>query len=1425
MDSLLQVPRLRITRHSHSPLDDDLSRTPTAGPSRLHPFHADNEDTDSTPRLPVSSSLPSIYAVTDDTPAARLRALLAQVPNTSSASRTQLLHEPPPPLPSDRDSDFDPPPKWANSSTTSSARENLRSLFTHALREPGDTPRKDTRRNSIDSSEVEDSPRIDRVIQERSWNKGKRTSFSDEELETSSKRNTPVPASHAANMEALRSRILGSHPSQSDASMSLASDSSTDNAALIREMHGHAAPAPGISSTSLQTVHLSNQFQSQSNLLDQDSEMQRALGVADSFDSASTNQAPSFPQMAEPSLAARPRTSLVRAGSLTETKLTTNVSRQSEGTQAQRRRYDSLERPSKFVNGAPDNAVDCTPPRERRDSYHHHRSPLPQEFPRQKYSPAQSGGSRSSSRTGSTSSLADFRDRLKDTEKERHYERERAWNMPVSARSRTTSNSSATGHPVRPGLEQPGFRSREHSRPSSPSESVASRATEDEENNEGERNSASPHPTWNHQQQRQRPASPLPSPSLSRVRAQSALVKPDNSDTHTSTQTQSRLRRNPSQSSLTSEGSSRPSSPAELAHRPKAVHQDGEVNHERERNWGSRQQKWTHAPVNERTTSPGLTSRSRVRTESLESDSSAPAASTFGRPPGALLMRQPGDPFSPSRASPRPTVSSPSPEAVEGQKSETSVPSFLRSKPTNGHTYDKPLRMSSRPIRPDSPLAPSIVNGSAEPNDTPPPPAPVPHFGWQFPRNRRQLPDFEPNTTSPEHSPPPVHQSMTRNAGFMKPSHIPVRSPGRVPKIEIKPNGDAKKFMKGHKRATTQFAEANGAIPPRIHFQPEPEPEQESASEPENLGAKSPLDSDESLQDALTPIARPIEIPPPETLQSPSPAENLFVQAEHPASTEASETNSPPTSPRLDAAPTLELSTPPRRPSFSASKIDFQTPKLHASFLSRKNDGLLNLTAAKTPRPPGAWAATPAPMSAPARSQTPQPTVSSIRHSRTRSNSLPQPSVTDTQSSTATPTPHAGTLPARTPAPPGGWFSTPGSLRRKNLMKVRFETAPSDSAVSDADTTVKDVKRAEVSLPEANWDITSQGQGASESMSEPSFDNVESSSPAPAVSISASGDSQKEDGLAANLPVDPPNSTTVGSPSNRRLRRTPSVRLVDEYGRAQEDFPSTPSRKDVKEHSRSMRMPGGGPLRTPRNTSVRILDAMGHELEEPSEQNDSEDTVTEARYTRQEALERMKRAVADLQEGLHNVDTSANGSLDDPRLSELYDLSKAARDMRSKIASSLQQAQTAQIRHKYGSLKESMRKSRFLPNFLPESRAISWNHWLFWWGICSLQFIVFLVMYRMSKIYARHQFLTTYFDPFYANLHLHPTKPEFIYDTNLFSFLRRAQWIHLCGAFGYRWSNVPIQAQHRRPRSTGTALHLGSWGASVNDQVTAWPPT
>lgn len=208
-------------------------------------------------------------------------------------------------------------------------------------------------------------------------------------------------------------------------------------------------------------------------------------------------------------------------------------------------------------------------------------------------------------------------------------------------------------------------------------------------------------------------------------------------------------------------------------------------------------------------------------------------------------------------------------------------------------------------------------------------------------------------------------------------------------------------------------------------------------------------------------------------------------------------------------------------------------------------------------------------------------------------------------------------------------------------MKVRFDNMTSDSAMSDADTGAKG-REAEVPLPEADWGVAPLPRpepNISESMSEPSFNHVESSSPAPASSTPTSRDGQEAVGSIANSPPDTPNYTSAGLSPRRKSRRSPSVRLVDEYGRAQDDPPITPSRKDFKDHSASLRMPGGDPLKTPRSTSVRIVDAMGHEVEEPSEQNDSEDTVTEVRYSRQEALQRMKRAVADLQDGLRGVDT------------------------------------------------------------------------------------------------------------------------------------------------------------------------------------------
>ena len=144
------------------------------------------------------------------------------------------------------------------------------------------------------------------------------------------------------------------------------------------------------------------------------------------------------------------------------------------------------------------------------------------------------------------------------------------------------------------------------------------------------------------------------------------------------------------------------------------------------------------------------------------------------------------------------------PEHVEeDEMSRIPISTSSRSKTTNGHVQDKPPCFPSRLHRADSP-----ANGHSA-----------------------DAKDFEPESSSCEHSPSPLHQSTSRIAGSGKPSHIPVRSPSQVPKVEIKRNGRAQPFTKGHKHTTTEFTEANGAIPPKIHFQPDPELELEPTSE------------------------------------------------------------------------------------------------------------------------------------------------------------------------------------------------------------------------------------------------------------------------------------------------------------------------------------------------------------------------------------------------------------------------------------------------------------------------------------------------------------------------------------------------------------------------------------------------------------------
>ena len=187
----LSIPRLRLPRYS--PQYNDQALTPVAGPSHNPDFLHTDDDAESTPRMstsvimdkqsPRTTTSPGLPA---DNPTARLRALLARIPNSpdgatpyASSSRLPFAL----PSTSEPESDFEPPQSIAT--TSSIARESLKELFSHALRDPGNTPRKvgRPRRNSINASEVETSMNVE---VERAKYKAKRLSLSDEEAEKSS---------------------------------------------------------------------------------------------------------------------------------------------------------------------------------------------------------------------------------------------------------------------------------------------------------------------------------------------------------------------------------------------------------------------------------------------------------------------------------------------------------------------------------------------------------------------------------------------------------------------------------------------------------------------------------------------------------------------------------------------------------------------------------------------------------------------------------------------------------------------------------------------------------------------------------------------------------------------------------------------------------------------------------------------------------------------------------------------------------------------------------------------------------------------------------------------------------------------------------------------------------------------------------------
>lgn len=167
------------------------------------------------------------------------------------------------------------------------------------------------------------------------------------------------------------------------------------------------------------------------------------------------------------------------------------------------------------------------------------------------------------------------------------------------------------------------------------------------------------------------------------------------------------------------------------------------------------------------------------------------------------------------------------------------------------------------------------------------------------------------------------------------------------------------------------------------------------------------------------------------------------------------------------------------------------------------------------------------------------------------------------------------------------------------------------------------------------------------------------------------------------------------------------------------------------------------------------------------------------------------------------------------------------------------------LRHSYKTLKTDDNEV-MQSNLVPRPTSI-WNPW-FIASFFLLQFIIIIFMYRcvfllrfhnsfltcvvirLSVKYAKHQFLTTYFDPFYADLHLHRDKPHANYDPKIFTFFNNtpsADSPHFAlrlfrKASSAIWNGLTGTVA-RWQRSAWDA-----WGAPSNPMQTkrvAWPPS
>ncbi|KIJ67850.1 hypothetical protein HYDPIDRAFT_25316 [Hydnomerulius pinastri MD-312] len=525
--------------------------------------------------------------------------------------------------------------------------------------------------------------------------------------------------------------------------------------------------------------------------------------------------------------------------------------------------------------------------------------------------------------------------------------------------------------------------------------------------------------------------------------------------------------------------------------------------------------------------------------------------------------------------------------------------------------------------------------------------------------------------------------------------------------------------------------------------------------------------------------------------------------------------NPQPQLPSSDVSQPFALTTPPRQTSFSSSIIEFRTPSpprdlpdlpgpplssdddaLGADGTPIKQNGHLSLnpnyTAMKTPKPPGAWAVTPVPSKLNVRSSSPTPSspestpLASASTPLPRANSYPDAqskAETASENGLLTPVPslsRANSLPLRTPAPPGAWMATPnqpavqngvadqsqfGSIgRRRSILKVRFDVTESEASAAEGGH--RDSPISAIRLLNPEFPLKSAASHVDQDQAK--------------TGVVANGSAQPATSATPATPrsVTPERPTTPVSrdnaPSPRSLRKSPSVKVVDAYGRetvedesAAEPVPhAQQDPEDAGKKTSSSSQPAPPP--TPRSTSrsmLRIVDAMGREVDDTSGRENTSiqtgDTSFEGDTSaisddvpigHAAALARMRQTLRDLAEGLSDADRSAEDlALNSSHLEELDEVSNAARLARNQLAQNLHIETTKEhdIRRNPSSRKSSAWKSRLLPEAIDGGRR-PWNRAIIY---CSIIIQLILVLAIYAHVEARRLFYTKYYDPLYPELY------------------------------------------------------------------------